>query len=173
MELEIIKMGIRPSLIENALNWRYATKVFDPAKEVPGDIFQLLLESLRLAPSSIGLQPWKFIVIKNKDVRKEMMQLSMKQSQITDASHLVLLCSLTNIDAAYITRLVDLDKKLNEGHSSLEHHKNLAISYIQSKSKEQLKEWMAEQVYIALGFLLSTCAMLQVDACPMEAFDDS
>jgi nitroreductase len=97
----------------------------------------------------------------------------MQQSQMVDASHLILLCSLKTINASYINKLIELDKQENEGDSHLEDFKAYAMSFIESKSKEELKEWMTQQVYIALGFLLSTCAMLHVDACPMEAFDHS
>jgi nitroreductase len=170
MEHLLTETGIKPILIEKALHWRYATKFFDDEK-VPEDKFELLLESLRLSPSSIGLQPWKFIVVQKRNIRKELFHLSMQQSQMVDASHLILLCSLKKIDAAYINRLIELDKKENEGDSHLEDFKAYAMSFIESKSKDELREWMAQQVYIALVFLLCTCAMLHVDACPMEAFD--
>lgn len=171
MERVVTETGIKPSLIEDALHWRYATKVFNSHEKVAEDKFALLLESLRLSPSSIGLQPWRFVIVKKQSIRKEMFHLSMQQSQMVDASHLVLLCSLKNIDASYINKLIDLDKEQNEGVSHLEDFKAYALSYIESKPKDELKEWMAQQVYIALGFLLCTCALLHIDACPMEAFD--
>jgi nitroreductase len=173
MEHILTETGIRPILIENALHWRYATKLFDEHEKIPEDKFELLMESLRLSPSSIGLQPWKFVIVKKKAIRKELFHLSMQQSQMVDASHLILLCSLKTINASYINKLIELDKQENEGDSHLEDFKAYAMSFIESKSKEELKEWMTQQVYIALGFLLSTCAMLHVDACPMEAFDHS
>lgn len=173
MEHILTETGIRPILIENALHWRYSTKLFDEDEKVPDDKFELLMESLRLSPSSIGLQPWKFVILKKKAVRKELFHLSMQQSQMVHASHLILLCSLKSINASYINKLIELDKQENEGNSHLEDFKTYAMSFIESKSKEELKEWMAQQVYIALGFLLCTCAMLHVDACPMEAFNHS
>lgn len=171
MENALLNAGIKPVLIENALHWRYATKIFGKEEQVPEDKFQLLLESLRLSPSSMGLQPWKFVIVKKKTLRKEILKLSTNQKQITDASHLVILCSLLHINDAYINRLIKLDKKENEGRSALEEFKAVVTSFIESKSKEELKEWIGEQVYIALGFLLATCAMLHVDACPIEAFN--
>ena len=171
METSISERGIKPLSILNALNWRYATKIFDKNKIVPDDTFELLLESLRLSPSSIGLQPWKFIVVKNKTIRQQMMELSMQQTQITGASHLIMLCTLQTLDESYLDNLIAYKKFQNNGHSSLEQFKTVALSFIKSKSNEQLRQWLAEQVYIALGFLLSACAMLHVDACPMEAFD--
>jgi len=170
MENILTESGIKPALIENALNWRYATKIFDK-KKLPEEKFELLLESLRLSPSSIGLQPWKFVILNKKIIRKELYKLSMQQSQIVDASHLILLCSLKKLNATYVNHLIELDKKQNNGESHLEAFKPYIMSFIESKPREELKEWMAQQVYIALGFLLETCARLQIDACPMEAFD--
>lgn len=171
MEHVLTESGIKPVLIENALNWRYATKVFDSTKKVPEEKLELLLESLRLSPSSIGMQPWKFVLITKKAIRKELYRLSMEQSQIVDASHLILLCSLRNINATHVNHLVELDKDQNNGASHLEAFKPYMISFIESKPRDEVKEWMAQQVYIALGFLLETCALLHIDACPMEAFD--
>lgn len=163
--------GVEPISILNALYWRYATKVFDPNKKIPGDQFELLLECLRLSPSSIDIQPWKFIVVNDINTRRELVKLSMLQTQLSEASHLVILCSLTDMDSRYIDKLITLEKKESGGYSTFEQFRSQAISYIGSKSKGKLKEWMAEQVYIALGFLLSACAMLKIDACPIEAFD--
>ena len=171
MELTSIETGIKPILIENAMHWRNATKVFDTTRIVPEEKINLLLETLRLSPSSIDLQPWKFLVIRNKTIRKQLQVLSMNQHQITEASHLFLLCSLQKIDSAYYERLMKLEKKENDGQSSLEVFKSMAMAFIESKSPEQLRQWMAEQVYIALGFLLCSCALLHIDACPIEGFD--
>ena len=110
METSISERGIKPLSILNALNWRYATKIFDKNKIVPDDTFELLLESLRLSPSSIGLQPWKFIVVTNKTIRQQMMELSMQQTQITDASHLIVLCSLQTLDERYLDSLIAYEK---------------------------------------------------------------
>lgn len=171
MEHVLTQSGVRPILIENALNWRYATKVFDNRKKVPEEKLELLLQSLRLSPSSIGLQPWKFVIIHKKTMRKELYRLSMQQTQMMDASHLILLCSLKNINVTYVNHLIELEKKQNDGESHLEAFKPYIMSFIESKPPDQIREWMAQQVYIALGFLLETCAMLHIDACPMEAFD--
>lgn len=173
MESTLASAGIKKELIENALHWRYATKVFDKTKIITDDKVELLLETLRLAPSSIDIQPWKFILIKNKTIRKELVELSMAQNQLTDASHLLLLCSLEKVDARYLDRMIKKEKEENAGLSTIEQYRELAVNYINSKTKEELREWLGQQVYIAMGFLLMTCAMLHMDACPIEAFDHS
>jgi nitroreductase len=171
METTLPSTVVEKELVKKALHWRYATKVFDAYKLVAEDEFKILMEALRLSPSSIDMQPWKFVMIRNKAMRKQMVELSMQQNQLAEASHLILLCSLNTIDANYIDRLIIREKEQSAGLSTFEQYKTLALSYINSKSKEQLREWMGEQVYIALGFLLATCAMLHIDACPIEGFD--
>lgn len=170
MELLFSETGVKPLLIEHALHWRYATKVFDKHKKIPEEKLHLLLEALRLSPSSMGLQPWKFVLVNKKAFRSELKKNSMHQVQLTDASHLIILCSLKKIDSDYIERLINLEKS-DRQHSYLENYKAVVLSFLESKTKEELRQWMAEQVYIALGFLLTTCALLQIDACPIEAFD--
>lgn len=172
METLLSPTAIHSTELINALNWRYATKIFDKNKKVPGETIDALLEVLRLSPSSIGLQPWKFILIKDEDVRRQIMDLSMDQSQITDASHLLLLCSLNDMDVKYIDKLITYDKEVcKNDRSAYADFRPHAVDYLNAMSKPQLREWMAEQTYIALGFLLSACAMFRIDACPMEAFD--
>lgn len=171
MQHTIAPTGIKPVLLQNALHWRNATKHFDKELIVPDHKIEVLLETLRLAPSSINLQPWKFVVVKNKALRKELRELAMNQPQITDASHLLLLCSRKGIDAAYFDRLVQLEKSQNDGVSAMESFKPVAMAFLQSKTPEGLRQWMAEQVYIALGFLLFGCALLHIDACPIEGFN--
>ena len=170
MEPTLSQTSIKPSLIERALHWRYATKVFDKHKTIPDEQLELLLESLRLSPSSMGLQPWKFIVVQNKALRSELYEHSIQQSQLIDASHLLLLCSLRDINKDYIDQLITLEKQNND-HSMLEPFKAFAVSFLENRSKEDIADWMAQQVYIPLGFLLLTCALLHIDACPIEAFD--
>ena len=73
------------------LQWRYATKKFNPTKKITEDLWQTLVESLVLAPSSFGLQPWKFFVVTNSAVRQQLVEHTWGQTQVVDASHLVVL----------------------------------------------------------------------------------
>lgn len=164
--------SVRPEEITEAMHWRYATRVFDKERKVPEEDVRLLTEVLRLSPSSIGLQPWKFILVKDPQLRQRLRNSSLGQAQITDASHLFVLCSLNEMSTSYVDRMIAFEKEtLGYPDTMLAAFRPHAIAYIEAMSREQLKEWMAEQTYIALGFLLSACAMLRIDACPMEAFD--
>lgn len=172
MENNVMEIKISSSSLLNNLNWRYATKVFNKQKLIDEELFDDLLEVLRLSPSSIGLQPWKFIVVKNPLIREQLKKSSMEQSQITDASHLIIICSLKNINESYLDKLIACEKESSEDHiSTLENYKKFALDYIKKMPKDELQHWMREQCYIALGFLLSACSMLHIDACPIEAID--
>ena len=159
------------SLID-ALYWRYSTKKFDPSKKISDADLDELLESLRLAPSSYGLQPWKFYVVTDPAIRKELSQPTGSHPQLTDASHLLVLCAKTQMDEAHIDQYVQLMGKVRGMDAEAMHKsKERYISRMQSKSPEVMNEWTKKQVYIALGMLLTACALKKVDSCPMEGFD--
>jgi len=156
------------------LNWRMATKNFDPDKKISDNEFQLLLEALRLSPSSYGLQPWKFVVVKNPDVRVKLQAASYGQKQVGDASHLIVLCAKTSLGQAdvdhYIQSTADVRGLKIE---DLAGFKGMLSTFIGGKEKDVLQGWATKQVYIALGNLLTTCAMSNIDTCPMEGFDST
>lgn len=158
--------------IQEALEWRYATKKFDPTKKISPQDWQTLTESLALAPSSYGLQPWKFLVIENPTVREKLKPVSWGQTQVTDASHYVVFLARENVDEKFIT---DYIKRVAEVRSApleaLDGYKNMMIENIAKAPAEKISHWAKRQTYIALGFILETAALLKVDATPMEGFD--
>ena len=85
-----------PELLD-ALNFRYATKAFDPEKKIPHEIWQAIEQSLSLTPSSFGLQPWKFLVVDSEEIRGKLKAASWGQSQVIDASHMVVLTCRTDL----------------------------------------------------------------------------
>lgn len=152
-----------------ALNWRYATKVFDPAKKIPADTWAALEESLVLTPSSFGLQPWKFIVIENQELREQLVPHSWRQRQVADCSHLVVMAvkkalSLDDIDA-FITRMAEV--RGGTADSLAGFRKMVAGTQEQGYMTQ---EWAKMQAYIALGQFMTACALLGIDTCPMEGF---
>lgn len=154
------------------LLWRYATKKFAADKKIPEDQIKELLESLRLAPSSYGLQHWKFIVVKDQTVKDELRKASWDQSQISDCSHLVVLCIPDVLDESSVQAYIDNIVQIRGvERSTLEEFKKVVLGSITSKSQDDLKVWARKQIYIALGFLLSSCAQHGIDSCPMEGFD--
>ena len=162
-----------PETIISALNWRYATKVFDAAKKIDDATLDTLLESLRFSASSFGLQAWKFVIVENTEIRNELRKAAYDQSQITNASHLIVLCR-TKIDEALVDKfMAAIAESRKIFPSALDGYKNVIMGSLKSRSVEEVEAWAARQVYIALGSLLETAALLQVDACPMEGFDNA
>lgn len=152
-----------------ALHWRYATKVFDPTKKIPADTWSALEESLVLTPSSYGLQPWKFIVVRDQELREQLVAHSWRQRQVADCSHLVVMAvkkaySLDDLDA-FIARMVEV--RGGSAESLAGFRKMVAGTQAQGY---MTKEWAKMQAYIALGQFMASCAMIGIDTCPMEGF---
>ena len=155
------------------LNWRYATKAFDQSRKISDRDFEILQESLRLSPSSFGLQPWKFIIVNDKNRRQKLREQAWGQPQITDASHLIVLCALKDMDEKYVEEYIDfISRARNTDKSKLQDYKKMMTGFIKNLSKEELKSWMKRQVYIALGTLMTTAAVMDIDSCPMEGFNN-
>ncbi|MBU6141714.1 NAD(P)H-dependent oxidoreductase [Patescibacteria group bacterium] len=155
-----------------ALQWRYATKKFDPSKKLTDAQLGLLEEALRLSPSSLGLQPWKFIVVSDPAIRAQLRKAAWDQPQITDASHLFVLAVKKNVDAKAVDDFVNSTAKIRKvGPETLSRLKEMLMGSITSRTPDQAREWGSRQVYIALGILLATAASEGIDACPMEGFD--
>lgn len=153
------------------LNWRYATKKFDPKKKIAKKDLGELLEALRLSPSSYGLQPWKFLVVTDKKLRENLREhASRGQPQITDASHLIVLCVRTNLDEKFVKLYAEsMAKARKVPVDSLKAREESIIEAL--KKKPDVQEWASRQVYIALGFLMAACAQKRIDSCPMEGFE--
>ena len=159
--------------ITQALHWRYATKRFDPIKKISEADWQVLQQSLIMAPSSYGLQPWKFLVVQNPQVRQQLRAQSWNQSQVTDCSHYVVLTtratlSVDDIDQ-YLRRIAEVRDVPLESLEGFK--KGMVGDLVHGPRSQAISAWSQRQAYIAMGFLLETAALLRVDACPMEGLD--
>lgn len=156
--------------ILQSLNWRYATKQFDPTRKLSDADVATLLESLRLTASSFGLQPWKFYVITSQAVKDQLTPVSWNQKQVSDCSHLIVLTARKKIDPAYLESYVD-DIVATRGtpKESLKGMHDMILGFAEGHPAPL--DWSKNQVYIALGTLLQTAGLLGVDACPMEGLD--
>lgn len=158
------------NLIDN-LNWRYATKAFDPAKKVSSEELEVLKEAVRLSPSAYGLQLYKVLIVENKEIRMALREASWNQPQITDASHLLVFCNFTqdfndHVDD-YVQLIVEaqgVDKK------QISPYGEFIKSQLNNNGTKQNQVWAEKQTYLALSNLLAACAELKIDACPMEGF---
>ncbi len=132
----------------------------------------ILLEALRLAPSSFGLQPWKFIVVTNPDVRAKLREAGYNQPQITDASHLIVFAVEKNIDDAFVGRFVrSISETRGVPETALEGYAAMMKGAVATKTPEQRIDWAARQAYLALGVLVTAGALMNIDITPMEGFD--
>ena len=161
-----------PATLLANLHWRYATKVFDPAKTIPADVWKALEETLVLTPSSFGLQPWKFLVITSPELRARLKPHSWNQSQVTDCSHYVVFASVKKIGEADIDAfLARIAEVRGATLDSLKNYRGMMVGdLVQGARSKVAAEWAARQAYIALGNFMTAAALLQVDTCPMEGF---
>ncbi len=158
--------------ILTALNWRYATKQFDATKKLNDAQLALLKESFNLTATSYGLQPLKMIVVSSQGLKNKLVPISMDQKQVQDASHVLVFCVESKLSKEFIEAYFSNVKRLrNTPDTILDPFKNYLISEFETKDADQIKTWMIKQAYLAMGNLLTVCAMAGIDACPMEGFD--
>jgi nitroreductase len=164
---------IKPETLINQLNWRYATKQFDPKRKISAQDWASLEEALLLTPSSGGLQPWKFIVVTDPAARAKLTPASYGQAQINDASHLVVFASKNNFSEADVdAHLQNVARAQGVPVESLAQFRGMLVGgIVQAMDEAGRNAWARNQVYIALGNLLTSAALLGIDACPMEGFD--
>lgn len=155
------------------LNWRYATKQFDPNKKISAADWATIEEALLLSPSSGGLQPWKFIVVTDPALRAKLRPASYGQAQITDASHLVVFAAKDNFNEADVdAHIKQIAKVQGAPVEALAPLRGMLVGgIVQAMDVPARNSWARNQTYIALGNLLTSAALLGIDACPMEGFD--
>lgn len=164
-------MPVPPDTVLTQLKWRYATKKFDPTRKIAPELWAKLEQAAVYAPSSFGLQPWKFIVVTDPEMRKKLHPVSYNQAQILDASHLVVFAAKNPPAAADIDEYVASTAKIRGATvESLEGYKQMMLGSLSRMDAAQAHRWAARQTYIALGFFLSAAALMGIDACPMEGF---
>lgn len=155
------------------LNWRYATKIFDPSRKVSEKDLDFLKEAIRLSVSSYGLQMYKVLIIENPEIRKELRKASWDQAQITNASHLFVFCNYTVNHDQHVDDYIQLIMETQEtvDTKGLKKYGEFIKSDIKNMTSADRKSWAEKQTYLALNNLIIACADRQIDACPMEGFD--
>lgn len=157
--------------ILESLNWRYATKEFDEQKKLSREQIETLHEVLRLTPSSFGLQPWKFILVTSQEKRAALLAHSWGQQQVVQASHLYVLCRPECFTEQGVDDYINFSASLQGiPAESLQPFAKVIKQFLGRMSDVQVGHWMKNQVYLALSNLLTSCATLGIDACPMEGF---
>jgi len=154
----------------DALQWRYATKVFDATKKIPADLWNALEQSLVLTPTSYGLQPYHFLIVQDPATRAALLPHSWGQKQVVDCSHFIVFTARTEMKEADVDKLVArISSVRGVPAESMTPYWNMMIKDVVNGPRgKTAHEWAARQCYIALGNLMTCAAVLGVDACPME-----
>jgi nitroreductase len=165
--------NLNPQQLLKALEWRYATKVFDPAQKIPADTWQTLERALVLTPTSYGLQPYQFLVISDPAKRAELMKHSWNNKQVVDASHLVVFTAKTKMTEADVDKLIRRTVEIRKlPADALNAYRGMMLGdVVNGPRSKTAHEWATRQTYIALGNLMTCAAVLGVDACPMEGLN--
>lgn len=160
------------NLLES-LNWRYATKKFDPSKTIAPEVWAALEDSLVLTPSSYGLQPWKFLIVTSPEIKEQLKSLSWNQSQVTDCSHYVVFTIKKNLTAADVDRFVESTATVRGVPAeSMKGYRDIMVGDVVNGPRSlNINEWATRQAYIALGNFMTSAALIGVDTCPMEGID--
>lgn len=156
----------------NKLQWRYATKKMNPALSVPEEKVNRILEAIRLAPTSSGLQPYEVFVVKNKAIREKIKAVAFGQQQVEDCSHLLVFAAWDNYTPERINMMFDLTNEARGGtNEGWENYRKMLLNNYPNRTAEVNFEHAAKQAYIGLGAALIAAAFEEVDATPMEGFD--
>lgn len=155
---------------------RVSTRHYDPARKISAEDFAAILDFGRLSPSSVGSEPWKFLVIQNQGLREKIKPVAWgMQSSITEASHLVILLAKKHAryDTPFFSELMDRRGFTPEQRAAaLERYRSFQIHDIAIADDERaLFDWASKQSYIALANMLTGAAMLGIDSCAVEGMD--
>jgi len=152
------------------LSWRFATKQFDTNKKVDDKKLSQILESIRMAPTSMGLQTFHTYVISDQKTKDSIEVHSYDQKQVSTSSHLIIFCYRTDMDQSLESyeQLLTTEKLMEQ--SKIRSLVNSRKEYFAAQPLDKIKDWSARQLYIVLGFAMAACAELKVDSCPMEGF---
>ncbi|UDI77483.1 NAD(P)H-dependent oxidoreductase [Staphylococcus taiwanensis] len=162
--------------IIKAFNFRHATKVFDTTKHVSDSEFQTILETGRLSPSSLGLEPWRFAIIEDEEIKERLKPYSWgAQKQLSTASRFVIILARKNVtaDSEYVQHMIRGIKKYEESTIPAveDKYNNFQTNFHINDNERTLLDWASKQTYIALANMMTSAALLGIDSCPMEGFD--
>lgn len=154
------------------LNWRYATKKFDPNKKLSAGQLDDLLSALQLAPSSAGLQGYRVIVVSNPEVKAKLRDAAFGQAQLTDSSHVIVFAAETNLDGEYVKKYITrIAETRGIPRETLVGFETSITHNVNRQTEDQKIIWNHKQAYIGLGILAAAAADQGIDACPMEGFE--
>lgn len=153
------------------LNWRYATKVFDASKKISKEDLETIVEAFRLTPSSFGLQPWKLVIVQNQSIKDALVEHSWGQMQISNCSDLLVLVRKNDFwDENIEDYIVDTMDTRWVAKESLQWYEDMMKGFVAGMDDDKKQAWSDKQIYIALWNLMTVCADMRIDSCPVEGF---
>ena len=153
------------------LKWRYAAKKFDNSKELEQDKLEVIKQAFNLTATSFGLQTINLLIVKDEKIRASLVEHAYGQSQVIDSSHLLIICIQENINENHISDYYSNIKKIRATPDEvLNPFKKNLINMMKNMSISEKQQWSKNQAYIALGNLMTVCAIEEIDSCPMEGF---
>lgn len=154
------------------LKWRYATKKFDASKKISTSDLEILKDAIQLSASSYGLQPYEVLIIEDKEIREKLKAAAWNQTQVTDASHLIVFANRTDLTPKDTQKYMEnISNTRSIPVENLNGFSDMINGVITTLSEDAMSVWTSKQTYIALGNLLAAAAELKIDSCPMEGFD--
>lgn len=157
--------------IEN-LEWRYAVKKFDSERILSKEKMELLKQAFNLTATSYGLQPIRMVILKDKELQNRLVSHSFGQQQVAQASHILVICIENVINADFIKNYFERVRRIrNTPDEILEPFLVSLLDSFSKKKTSEIRQWCVNQAYLALGNLLTVCAMEKIDSCPMEGFN--
>jgi len=159
--------------LQEAFQWRYAVKKFDPIKKINQEQWKILEEALLYSPSSYGLQPWKFFVVQNPNLRTQLRAVSWNQPQVEECSHYVVFTTLRKVTEDYIGSFIEQMVAIRGGDTAqLDGYRKMMVGDLVNGGRSQIiQHWSQKQAYIAMGNLMHSAALLKIDSCPLEGID--
>ncbi|MXN89970.1 NAD(P)H-dependent oxidoreductase [Flavobacterium sp. Sd200] len=158
----------------DGLNWRYAVKKYDTAKKVSAQDIDFLKEAVRLSVSSVGLQPYKVIIVETQEVKERLAEAASGNNKnlFADASHLFIFANELNVGEGHVDAYMDnVSEQRGVAREALNGFSDYINGFLNTLTEEQKNIWTAKQSYIALSTLINSAALLKIDATPMEGFD--
>jgi len=157
--------------IIDALEWRYAVKKFNKDALLSEQQLEAVKEAFNLSASSYGLQPYKLVMLQNKSLQERLLPHSYNQKQVVQAAAVLVFCIRKDIDSSYIDEYFGLIASARgQTPGSLEGYKNFMKNTLVGKTPAEMSLWATNQVYLNMGSLLTACAAMEIDSCPMEGF---
>jgi nitroreductase/dihydropteridine reductase len=158
--------------LQQSLEWRYAVKKFDHTKKISAEQLDTILKTVQLAPSSYGLQPFEILVVEDAAIREQLKEAAYGQSQLTDASQVIVFAAETEINETYVKNYIDETARVrNIDREHVAGFEQVILGAIGHLTEDQKTAWAHKQAYLALGVAISAASELHIDTCPMEGLN--